>query len=182
MGRKIGLVSVPALCTSLQRFSTDAAIRSTASSAPKVLFSCSPASTKADLNFFGPCNSAPQATAQERRNLRDSIPRRGNISLLIVRRSPGSPVLLRIGCMRPVVLRFRRPLRSGTRRLVSFPSLLRHREGNTRLRPGGTAALCFGFAALRVLVPPTARAPSKKARLGTWEQPSPASVPAECPE
>jgi hypothetical protein len=48
--------------------------------------------------------------------------------------------------------------------------------------PGGTAVLCFGFAALRVLVPPTARAPSKKARLGTWEQPSLPSVPAECPE
>jgi hypothetical protein len=48
--------------------------------------------------------------------------------------------------------------------------------------PAGTAVLCFGFAALRVLVPPTARAPSKKARLGTWEQPSLTSVPAECPE
>ena len=48
--------------------------------------------------------------------------------------------------------------------------------------PGGTAVLCFGLAALRVLVPPTSRAPSKKARLGTWEQPSLTSVPAECPE
>jgi hypothetical protein len=34
--------------------------------------------------------------------------------------------------------------------------------------PGGTAPLCFGFAALRVMVPPE-RAPSKKARLGAWE-------------
>jgi len=48
--------------------------------------------------------------------------------------------------------------------------------------PGGTAVLYFGFAARRVLVPPATRAPSKKAHLGTWEQPSLTSVPAECPE
>src|SRR5579859_6857353 len=35
--------------------------------------------------------------------------------------------------------------------------------------PGGAAVFCFAGAPYEVLVPPTSRAPSKKADLGTWE-------------
>ena len=71
---------------------------------------------------------------------------------------------------------------SGARILLPLPVSPRAPRRESQAAPVGTAVLCFGFAALRVLVPPAARAPSKKAHLGTWERPSLASVPAECPE
>jgi len=83
----------------------------------------------------------------------------------------------------------------------SSPALLRHPRGKIRLRPAARRCSASALpprlrklplvgdpdcAALRVLVPPASflfgGAPSKKAHLGTWEQPSLASVPAECPE
>jgi len=92
----------------------------------------------------------------------------------------------RQGRVRSVSLRSCRvPPRSicpGARILLPLPVSPRAPRREHQAAPIGTAVLCFGFTALRVLVPPTARAPSKKAHLGTWERPSLASVPAECPE
>ena len=68
--------------------------------------------------------------------------------------------------------------RPGTRYLVSFPSLLRHREGNIRLRPAARRASAFSDSSPKASVGPL----PQKAALGTWEQPSLTSVPAECPE
>src|SRR6266852_9928461 len=65
------------------------------------------------------------------------------MSLPIVRRSLRSVILLRLRGLRSAALRFRRSWRSGTRYLVSFPSLLRHREGNIRLRPAARRASAF---------------------------------------
>jgi hypothetical protein len=90
--------------------------------------------------------------------------------------------LPRFGCLPSAVPRFRRPIPSRHTSPRLFPVSPQAPRREYQAAPGGTAVLCFGFAALRVLVPPTARAPSKKARLGTWEQPSLPSVPAECPE
>jgi len=44
--------------------------------------------------------------------------------------------------------------------------------------PGGTAGFCFPG----LLPQSQCGSPSQKAALGAWEQPSLASVPAECPE
>src|SRR5260221_2313953 len=48
--------------------------------------------------------------------------------------------------------------------------------------PGGAAVFCFARAPLWVLVPPTSRAPSKKADLGTWELPHTRALRVVCLE
>jgi len=71
---------------------------------------------------------------------------------------------------------------SATRDLLSFPALLGHREGKVRLRPAARRCSASRLRRPSGLGSSRFRAPSKKAHLGTWEQPSLASVPAECPE
>jgi hypothetical protein len=48
--------------------------------------------------------------------------------------------------------------------------------------PCGAAAFCFASAPVQVLVPPPLRAPSKKADLGTWEQPHARALRVVCLE
>ena len=60
--------------------------------------------------------------------------------------------------------------RLGCEKLLHCPSLCVGRF-TERLHPCGTAVFCFAIAPVQVLVPPVSRAPSKKADLGTWEQP-----------
>jgi hypothetical protein len=59
-----------------------------------------------------------------------------------------------------------------------YPSLLGHREGRTRPRPAAQRAFAFPDSFPKASVGPLPH----KAALGAWEQPSLASVPAECPE
>jgi hypothetical protein len=48
--------------------------------------------------------------------------------------------------------------------------------------PCGSAVFCFAIAPVQVLVPPALRAPSKKADLGTWEQPHARALRVVCLE
>ena len=57
-----------------------------------------------------------------------------------------------------------------------YPPLLGHREGNIRPRPAAQRASAF-----RTPSPKRVWVPFHKAALGTWEQPSLASVPANAP-
>ncbi len=76
------------------------------------------------------------------------------MSLHIVRRSLRSVILLRLRGLRSAALRFRRSWRSGTRYLVSFPSLLRHREGNIQVRPAARRASAFPDSSPKASVGP----------------------------
>jgi hypothetical protein len=71
--------------------------------------------------------------------------------------------------------------RLGCEKLLHCPSLC-VRRFTERLGPCGTAVFCFAIAPVQVLVPPASRAPSKKADLGTWEQPHARALRVVCLE
>ena len=84
---------------------------------------------------------------------------------------PGSAALR--SCTVPPRLRVPAPAS-----LISLPVSPRAPRRENQAAPGGTAGFCFPG----LLPQSQCGSPSHKAALGAWEQPSLASVPAECPE
>jgi hypothetical protein len=75
--------------------------------------------------------------------------------------------------VRPVSSQLRSPRNATSTVLSSVPLFqplsLSSTASANKPAPGGAAVFCFARAPYGVLVPPTSRAPSKKADLGTWE-------------
>ena len=100
-------------------------------------------------------------------------------ALILARRSLCRVILVRLSW-------FPAPMYRGFRRLNRFrhtpprlfPVSPRAPRRENQAAPGGTAGFCFPG----LLPQNECGSPSHKAALGTWEQPSLASVPAECPE
>src|SRR5204862_6296995 len=74
-----------------------------------------------------------------------------------------------------------RPHRSSLLPSLFLPSLS-STASDREAAPCGSAVFCFAAAPVQVLVPPTSRAPSKKADLGTWELPRARALRVVCLE
>jgi hypothetical protein len=98
--------------------------------------------------------------------------RHANHSLQVPIPLPFQVGMARTQTARSVSSQLRRP-KSHLNAVVFFtlfqPLSLSRTASANNPAPGGAAVFCFAGAPYEVLVPPTSRAPSKKADLGTWE-------------